>query len=374
MARRRPRSVVARWRSLAPLGLVAVFLIGAADQQVEQADAAQARPDVALSIRGRVTMLAADGNRVAVATTVKRACGRRIVAWSAPGRGSASVKPGILGCAGDGISQLAVGGDRVAWIEQGGGNSLEMAVMAAGLTGGAAKELDFATNGDRAGGDPSGDWVGRLLGGGPLVAYNRWTLVCDRPEVEGCGHKDPQLRLADEQLIRIAAGHRDVVLRGSAAYPLIAVGGGWMAVAGPGALTIRATSGAQVATVPTPGGAGRSVALSKTRLAIQLASTLDLYNPATGAAVKSLPLGAAESLRLADVTSRVALLRGPHRFVLVRLSDGKRISFPLRSGAAATLAGARLTEAGLFYAYNTRSALLPGRIAFEPAGKLLARF
>jgi hypothetical protein len=90
--------------------------------------------------------------------------------------------------------------------------------------------------------------------------------------------------------------------------------------------------------------------------------------------VKSLPLGAAAPLRLADVTSGLALLRGPHRLVLVRLSDGKRISFPLRAGPAATLVGGRLTETGLFYAYNANSASLPGRIVFEPMGKLLARF
>jgi hypothetical protein len=58
---------------------------------------------------------------------------------------------------------------------------------------------------------------------------------------------------------------------------------------------------------------------------------------------------------------------------VVRLSDGKRLSFPL-GPAAATLVGGRLTEAGLFYAYNTRSPSLPGRIVFEPLGRLLVRF
>lgn len=143
-----------------------------------------------------------------------------------------------------------------------------------------------------------------------------------------------------------------------------------MAVGTAGAVSIRAANGAQVATVSDAAGTARAVALSKTRLAIERTLTLDLYNPATGAAVKSLPLGSAASLRLVDVNSRLALLRGPHRLVLVRLSDGKLISFPLGSGAAATLVGGRLTEAGLFYAYNARS----GRIVFEPMGKLLARW
>jgi hypothetical protein len=360
--RRRLKARVTPWGAL--VCLVAVLSTGAA-----QSFAAASQADAVISVPGRITLLAADGNHAAVTTTVKRACARRIVVWSAPGRRSVSMKPGILGCAGDGVTQLAVGGGRVAWIEQGGGNDLEMAVMAARLTGGATKQLEFATNGDRAGGDPSGDWVGRLLGGGSLLAYNRWTEICDRPEVEGCGHKDPQLRRADEKLIRVAAGKRAVVLSGPPAYPLVAAGGGRMAVAEADGITIRAGSGAAVAAVSNAGGSARAVALSTTRLAIETTSTLDLYDPATGARGKSLSLGPAAALPLAGVTSKLALLRGPHRLVLVRLRDGKRISFPLR-GAAATLVGARLTEAGLFYAYNTRS----GRIVFEPMGKLLARF
>ena len=363
MDRRRLKARVTPWGVL--VCLVAVLSTGAA-----QSFAAASQADTVLSVQGRISLLAADGKHAAVTTTVKRACVRRIVVWSAPGRRSVSMKPGILGCAGDGVTQLAVGGGRVAWIEQGGGNSLEMAVLAAGLTGGARKQFEFATNGDRASGDPSGQWVGQLLGGGSLLAYNRWTQVCDRPEVEACGHKDPQLRLTDQELIRITAGRRVVVLRGPAAYPLVSVGGGWMAVAGADALTIRSASGGQVATVPTLVGNGRPVALAKARLAIETTSTLDLYDPATGARGKSFSLGPAAALPLAGVTSKLALLRGPHRLVLVRLSDGKRISFPLR-GAAATLVGARLTDAGFFYAYNVRGS---GRLVFEPTGRLLARF
>ena len=98
--------------------------------------------DAVFSIHGRVTLLAADGNRAAVATRVKHGCGR-IVVWTASGSRSMRVKPGLLGCSGDGVSELAVGGGRVAWIEEGGGNNLEMTVMAAKLSGGnGAKSID----------------------------------------------------------------------------------------------------------------------------------------------------------------------------------------------------------------------------------------
>jgi hypothetical protein len=364
MASSHAKARLIRCAALAPVGLIAVCLTGSARSS--------GRPDSVFSVHGRITVLAADGNRAAVTTHIKPGCGR-IVVWTAPGTRSTQVKPGILGCGGDGVTQLAIGAGSVAWIEQGGGNNLEMIVMAAKL-GGTRKQIEFATNGDRAGADPTGAWVGDLQGGGSVLAYNSWRQICDKPADQGCGENDPLLRVTNQELVRIAAGHRTVVTHGPTAYPLAAAGGGWMAIESAGGVTVRAASGAQVVTVPDTQTGARAVALSKTRLAIERTSTLDLYDPATGAAVKSLPLGPPSAARLADLSSKLALRRGSHRLVLVRLSDGKRISFPLRPGAAATLVGARLTEAGLFYAYNTRSASLPGRIVFEPMGKVLARF
>jgi hypothetical protein len=358
---------VARWGAFAPVALIAVSFAGAAQSF------GSVPPDASFSTRARVGILAADGNHAAVTMIAKGGCGR-VVEWTAPGNRSTRFKPGPLGCSGDGVSQLAVGGGRVAWIEQGGGNNLELAVMAAKLGGGGVKQFAFATNGDRAGGDPTGAWVGQLLGAGSLLAYNSWRQICDKPPGQECGENDPLLRLTNEKLIRIEAGRRAVVVQGQAAYPLIAVGGGRIAVAVPGGVTIRAANGAQLATVSDAGAGARAVALSRTRLALERALSLDIYDAATGTAVKSLALGDAAALRLADVSSRLALLRGHRRIVLVRLGDGKRIRFPLRPAAAATLAGARLTEAGLFYAYNPRGASLPGRIVFEPMGRLLARF
>jgi len=365
MGQNQAKSRLFRRVAFLPVAVIAVLLTGSANGQ-------GARPDAVFSVRGRITLLAADGNRAAVSTRVKPGCGR-IVVWSAPGKTSISIRPGILGCAGDGVSQLALGGGQAAWIEQGGGNSLEMSVMAASLTSGTRKQVDFAANGDRAAGDPAGNWVGRLLGSGSLLAYNSWTQVCDRPQAEECGTRDPFLRRANEKLVRITNGRRSVVAGGAGVYPLLAVGGGRLAVGTAGAVIVRAANGAEVASVADPAGTTRAVAVSKARLAIERTLTLDVYNTVTGAATKSLPLGAAASLRLVDVNTRLALLSGPHRLVLVRLRDGNRIAFPLGAGGA-TLVGCRLTEAGLFYAYNARGASLTGRVVFESMGKLLARF
>ena len=357
--------------TISPLGLTLLLATPASP------GVAAARPvskhDAVFSIPRRIKLLAADGNRAAVTTQVRHGCGR-IVVWSTPGRSSTQIKPGFLGCDGDGIFELAVGDGRVGWIEEGGGNNLEMGVMTAKLGGGSPRQIEYEINGDRAGSDPTGDWVGHILGGGPLLAYNSWEQVCDRPAEFVCGESDPFLRVTGQQLVRISAGRRAVIIRGPAAYPLAAVGGGRMAVETASGVTIRAANGTEVATIPDPESTSRATALSATRLAIQRTFTLDLYNPASGAAVKSLPLGPAAGLLLADVTSRLALLRGPRRLVLVRLSDGKLVSFPLGVRAAATLVGARLTGAGLFYAYNAPKAARPGRIVFEPTRKLLSRF
>ena len=247
MARNHAKSRLIRCAALAPVALTSVFLTASAHGQ-------GARADAVYSVRGRITILAADGNRAAVTTQVKPGCGR-VVVWTAPGnevdptssRGSsaaqATASPGSRSAAG-----------RVAWIEQGGGNDLEMTVMEAKLSGGAGKQLEFVTNGDRAGGDPTGDWVGRLLGSGSLLAYNSWTQTCDRRGDQECGQNDPFLRLTNEKLVRITDGRRLVITRGAAAYPLTAVGGGRMAVGTAGAVSIRAANGAQVATVPDPAG------------------------------------------------------------------------------------------------------------------------
>jgi hypothetical protein len=97
--------------------------------------------------------------------------------------------------------------------------------------------------------------------------------------------------------------------------------------------------------------------------------TLDLYNAATGKKAKSLALGSVATLELAGANSKLALLRGGERSVLVFLSNGKLILLPLHDAVDSTL-----TEAGLFYAYNTPGAAMKGHIVFEPTAMLLRRF
>jgi hypothetical protein len=362
------------------------------------------RPDIVLTTRRPIRELAADGKGFAVMTSsapdYERDVTHVVNAWAAPGRKRASFVIRHDDCY-HGCGELAVAGNDVAWVEGAGGNSLQLFLMLAKLSGGRLKGVDEADNGAGAGEDPEGSWLGEVLGGGGLLAYNRWDEVCTQeplPPGYACG----EWATGDRELVRLASGHPVVVESGTDVCPLAAVGGGRMAVAtvegdkrdrnvgeapeqgndcdsgapgSAGAVIVLDPSGARLATISAvkdhpPFG----IALSRMHLAILRSRTLDLYDPATGAKTKTLPVGAAAGLGLGGVTSKFALLRDVNLLVLVRLSDGKRISLPLKRGAATGVIDAKLTDAGLFYAFDVRRGSAKGRIVFEPMAKLLARF
>jgi len=328
-------------------------------------------PEVHFTTPGTITKLAADGDRSAAITE------DRFAVWAAS-TGKATTRKitndGRAACSRCAPDELALGGGQVAWIfASEAGNTQGFAeVFVAQLSGGAAKRIDRS---DRARSDFADNalWMGHLLGGGPLLAYNRWTTACFGAPLEyGCSGGSPWLRVATKSLVRVISGRRVVAKRGADSYRLAAVGGGRMAVQSPdGTVTVLTPSGNPVATVPASNGnLPRSLALSRTRLAVvRWSGTLELYNPGTGKKTKSLTLGPAATLELTGVNAKLALLRGAQRLVLVRLSDGKLLSLPLHAVIDPTL-----TEAGLFYAYNLPRAREKGRIVFEPTAKLLARF
>ncbi|MGN6254338.1 MAG: FG-GAP repeat domain-containing protein, partial [Solirubrobacterales bacterium] len=316
-------------------------------------------PDAVLSVPQPVDDVAADGSR---ATTCSEGRGSegRVIVWQAGERRSVSLKTAGY-CAAPGL-----GGGQLAWIFDSSGNTREgEELYVFRPSGGKGKSID-STDRNRAQGCSAcaGSYLGNLHGGGSLLAYNRWF----------CGKTDPATgeceQASKQRLVRIVGGRPVVVRRGNDAYPLRAVGGGRMAVVSDGAVAVLAAHGSRVARVAALGGqATRAVALSKTRLAVQRTFALDLYAAASGRKLKSLPLGPAAGLELVGLGKKLALLKGRHRLVLVRLSDGKLVSLPLHG-----VIGATLTEAGLFYAYNTSKGAMKGHVVFEPTAKLLRRF
>jgi FG-GAP-like repeat len=333
-----------------------------------------ARADAVLSTRWQISDLAADGNQVAI-------CSSGIHVWTAA-RTTRRIN-------GDCQRELAVGGGRVAWIENYFGNTHRgYIVYVAKVSGGRPRAVESTLGDDietEGGDDVGGPWVGQILGGGPLLAYNSWWVDCVPPPCDeecrdeggggGCDTYNPTLRLTSQGLTRIGVRHLVYVGAGPGSYPLRAVGGGRMAVGPSSGVVVLGPKGGRISSVPAVrDDPVRSVALSRTQLALLHSFSLDLYAPATGKRQRSFALGPAAGLDLAGVNARLALLRGHGHLVLVRLRDGKLLSFPLRPAAAKGLVDAQLTGAGLFYAYNVAKGATKGRVVFEPVAKLLARF
>jgi hypothetical protein len=309
---------------------------------------------------GLVTKVAADGQRVAVMTTkIKGACGK-VVVWNTRRAKTTSFKTSE-GCPHADVAvipftvdQLALGDGQAAWIGSTGGNETEVLVYAASLATGKAREVDFRTQDSNSG---EGDDAQRLLGGGSVLAYNR---------LLGCVEDSNGGFSCDIRLVRIDGLHATTIAKGQT---LAAVGGARLAVTSTAGVALLRADGSRVASVADSVTPGTSFAAGSTRLAVSSSSTLDVYDAVSGAKLSSIPRGTAAWLEVIGVNARLALLRGPGGTALVRLSDGKRVSLPLKG-----IVDARLTEAGLFYAYNTPAAALKGHVVFEPTAKLLARF
>ena len=372
-------------RSRAPL-----LLAGVAGVTIWLTSGAAAAPNAApadpvFSTRGQIAQLAASDTFVAALTTNIPQGNDRVVVWKAPGNQFVAYKTGTNSAAPataiEFTSEIAIGAGRVAWIEDTGGNDLEFSLYAAPVGGGNKMNLDFVTNGDGAGGDIAGEWLGQLHGSGSALFYNRWSVCeADAADCADAGH------IGNPKLLQLLySGNGVPIVHGAAAMRLVAVGGPRLAFepttaqndansfADSGEVKLTTLSGKAIATVAAVSGdQPRTVALSATHLVVLRKHVLDVYNPDTAALTKAIPLnGKSAALKLAGANAKIAVLYGDYRLVLVRLADGKQVTFPLngKSPVAATL-----NEQGLFYGYNVPTSSAQGRIVFETAAHLLARF
>jgi FG-GAP-like repeat len=328
-------------------------------------------PQTLQSTTWPITKLAADGARVAALTAASTGrCSEprahRIVVWANPHRSAQLLTTGVC------VDELALGAGRVAWIQRACGNSCDLTVDVMSLGGTKTKAVDFVNNGSGAAEDPNGGWVGHLLGAGSTLAFNSW-VVCDANDPnhlgETCPAKDPATGLATERLIRIAPTPTAVLKNGAAAYELAAASDGRLAVTAGSKVAVVTANGKTTCSAATSAIPPHGVALTSTTLLVESSLTLDLYDPTTCTKQRSLPLGPAAELTLANASAKLALLTSSGRIVLVRLGDGKQIALPV-TGAV----DAKLTQAGLFYAYNTPKRTLKGHVVFVPTARLTALF
>jgi len=332
---------------------------------------------------GSVSSLSADGSWVSVGTTRLTKLCDRVVVWNAVARRSIHWAahtncPGGGTSGGQALLGATLAGTRVAWLESVAGNNQDLSIYSASLVGSLkAKQAAFAENGNGAGGDPEGNYVGNLAGDGTLLAFNSWHWCDDRTGSE-MPPPQPPCTLATKGVVAPAlwritsTGGKAAVRSGASSYELVAADSGRLAVLDrTGArVTILNATGGLVRTVVVKPGTHRGIALNQAQLAVLTGGTLDVYSTTTGTLVKTLALTGAAP-RLTDLQSGIAVYTTGRQVHAVRISDGRN---RVAATAPAALAGApQLESAGLWYGYNLASGKTRGRVVYLPWASVLAK-
>lgn len=356
------------------------FAVLAAVASLAGTPAAGAAPERTLAVSTRVLLLAADGDRVAFAAAATATTCDRIRVWR-PQTGALAGFEAGTSCAGgetsagEYLGALALAGTRLAWLEVYQGNLQDLVLMRRDLGQQRAHQVAFAENHNGAEGSPDGDYLGGLHGDGGLLAYGAWSVCtavpagwewdgpqCDDP----AAGDDPVEVIGGEELHRV--GKSAAIRTGPTAFRVADVDGDRIVTLQERTVTIVGRLGAVRATVDLAAGADPdAAALSGSRLAVQRADSLELYDAGTGALERTLPLAAGAILTDLEGELAAYLAGASVRVLDVETGVEARFSTP-----ASGPVDAELESAGLSYAYNGRGAK-PGRIVFVPSGALAAR-
>ena len=353
-------------RKLAPLGLVLSAAL------VTSGGAAPAAGRT-LATAGRIVALSADGPRVAVATTgLARACDR-VVLWNpaarTAGRWSAHTNcGGGATSGGQALEEVALAGTRALWVESIAGNDQELALWSA-RPGQRPAMLAFVANGNGAGEDPAGDYLGHLHADGTLAAFDTWH-VCDRipPDAAAAPPCAPG-QVGLQTLWRVTPAGKRAIRRAPDTTFVAAVDAGRIAVQhDDGSVTLFSSSGSPTKTIAVPDGTFAGLALRGTQLAVVRNGALEIYSTTTGALVARIALRASPAPTLRDLDAGLAVVTAGRTVRVVRVSDGRN-----RVWAAPTaVVGAQLERPGLWYAYDV-AGRTRGRVVFVPRAQIVAR-
>ena len=356
-----------------PSKLVGLALVAATAAALCTAGAAAPTRTRTLATDGSVTALSADGARVAVATTgLARACDR-VVLWNAPARSSArwaahtNCGAGRQTSGGQRLTEVALAGSRALWVESISGNNQELALWSA-TPGRKPSMLAFETNGNGAGGDPAGDYLGHVYADGTLAAFNTWR-VC--PGIVGtippvC----PPRTISQQTLWRITPNGKAAIRRGPDTTYVAAVDAGRIAVQHPnGSVTLFSAAGAPLTQIAVPPGRLAGLALNGTQLAVIRDGSLEVYSTATGALTKRIGLLSTPAPTLRDLDAGLAVYTAGRTVHVVRIATGRNRAWATPAAAV----GAQLEKAGLWYAYNRATGSARGRVVFVPRALVAAR-
>lgn len=306
-----------------------------------------------LATRAPVVALAADGDRAALLVGNRGACAS-VVVWEPTRRRVVRLHSATRGQCVEGqpvTRAVALAGTRVAWLQAGGGMTLETTVVSATLARPTpvSVALALSTSG-------MGDFVRRPLGDGTLLAF-----TVDRRCSEG-EDADPQCPPGRKTGYVIAATVWRAAGRGRCphSYSLVrrcsrvaqADGELSLLAVDAGRIAVQTKSGVQLLTA---GGnvlqefdlRARSAALSGNRLAVRTADAVEIYDTGSGQLTARFP--AASHLRLEDLDRGILVTALGRAVTLRRLGDGRTTTIH-----TSAIARAQLERPGLFVAAGRR--------------------
>lgn len=341
--------------------------------------AASAKPGEIFSTPGEVVAIAADGRRVAIATSNPKGCDR-VVVWTAATVASQGFdsRTACEGAVLQGIPEVAIAGTRVEWVATTGGNLQEMSLEAAQLGKSKVSVVATARNEGGAAGGVDGSWTGHLYGDGSLLVFNTWN-ACSVARLEGGAPCEAGTRAGDQidsrqTLWKLVGVRKTRIAAGPGAFAAVAVSNGRIAVESPsdGGVSLLSAAGATLPGGAITAGTGSGTTMQGNQLVTLRNGTLQAYNTGTGHldASVSLPAGGPAPL-LRDVEGGIATYVRGRQVHAVRLSDGKDATFVAPGKGKVD---AQIEPAGLYYSYNLVRSPAHGRVVFVPAGVLAQTF
>jgi hypothetical protein len=239
---------------------------------------------------------------------------------------------------GHGVRELAIAGQRVAWIINQGGNTESDDYLYTSLLS-KPKEQKVASalrTGDVMG-VLTGNWIGGLVGSDSLLAVNRWAT-----DATGTVTTTGLYAIGANNLRRIASGS-STLLAQSADAGRIAV------LRTDGSVGLYSAAGRLLWTATPP--SAQQVALQGNYLVILTKTqTLAVYNSHTGSLLKTLPVHGRSPTNL-DVQANLAIYTVARELHVVYLKTGKdRVLATMSHG----MKFAQIESPGVVYAGNLR--------------------
>jgi hypothetical protein len=303
-----------------------------------------------LQARVPITRLSADGNRVAYWL-----CPHIFGAWRPGDEQSLSLGPAtFLACRaqppmsgfGNYVYDLALAGDRLAYLTGVAANRVHTALMLTTLARG-DEGVEIVQAAYDYGRPPA---LGDVVGGGSALVYG----TRESPVVVPPG-PETIWRLDDTKPVQITHAPDDF-------QPLSADQGRIVARRADGSLELLDTDGRVLRTFEV---SSLGAALAGDDLVVHVKGELRDYSASTGDLLHVWPVPDVPGAKLADAARGVVLYTLDGVVHLLRLADGADVTVP---GATA----AELTDAGLFYTFKGEDPW-PGRIRFVPLDELPLR-